>query len=98
MGALFHLRLSLFESFMEYRQQYPAHYCYPFMVNGAEDIGGINILPPYALIFGNEAAGLDDSFADVGNAVRIPHSGNVDSLNLAVAAGIGLYMFTRFKK
>ena len=47
----------------------------------------------YSLIFGNEAAGLPESFKNVGNPVRIMHAGNVDSLNLPVAAAIGIYTF-----
>jgi tRNA G18 (ribose-2'-O)-methylase SpoU len=48
--------------------------------------------PRIALIVGTEGAGLSpavESAADV--RVRIPTSGDIDSLNLAVAAGIALY-------
>jgi tRNA G18 (ribose-2'-O)-methylase SpoU len=48
-----------------------------------------------ALLAGNEWAGLTPaarSLADV--SVRIPISGDVDSLNLATATGIALYYFT----
>ena len=34
-------------------------------------------------------------FAGYGQAVRIESSDKVDSLNLAIAAGIGIYWFTR---
>ena len=47
----------------------------------------------YALVFGNEATGLPDEFAQWGVSTLIPHSGKIDSLNLAIAAGIGMYAF-----
>ena len=50
---------------------------------------------PFALIFGNEATGLDDSFLEVGQSVLIRHSDKIDSLNLSMAVGIALYEFTR---
>ena len=48
----------------------------------------------YSLVFGNEATGLPDVFATYGVSTLIPHSGKIDSLNLAIAAGIGMYAFT----
>ena len=48
---------------------------------------------PYALIFGNEGSGLPPEFSKLGQAVRIPHSGEIDSLNLSIAVGIGAYAF-----
>ena len=50
---------------------------------------------PFSLIFGNEAAGLPVEFASVGQSVRIRHTDSIDSLNLSLAAGIGLYEFTK---
>ena len=50
---------------------------------------------PFTLIFGNEATGLPDSYAETCTAVRISHSGDIDSLNLPMACGIGLYEFTK---
>ena len=47
------------------------------------------------LILGNEASGLPDAFAQMGVSTLIPHSHQIDSLNLAIAAGIGMYAFTR---
>ena len=48
----------------------------------------------FALIFGNEASGLPEEFATYGTSVLIPHSDRIDSLNLSVAAGIGMYAFS----
>ena len=50
---------------------------------------------PFSLVFGNEASGLPDEFAQMGISTLIPHSHQIDSLNLAIAAGIGMYAFAR---
>ena len=39
--------------------------------------------------------GLPEEFAAMGQAVRIESNDSVDSLNLAVAAAIGIYEFTK---
>ena len=49
----------------------------------------------YALIFGNEGSGLPGEFARLGQPVRIPSNDRIDSLNLSVAAAIGIYGFTQ---
>ena len=48
---------------------------------------------PYSLVFGNEGAGLPPEFASMGQSVIIPNSDEIDSLNLSVAAAIGVYAF-----
>jgi len=53
---------------------------------------------PYALVFGNEGSGLPPEFAQMGQAVRIPHSNEIDSLNLSIAVGIGAYAFVHAAK
>ena len=52
---------------------------------------------PFALIFGNEGSGLPAEFAQMGQAVRIPHNDKIDSLNLSIAVGIGAYAFVHAK-
>ena len=47
----------------------------------------------WTLVFGNEGRGLPKEFAQMGQAVRIESNDRVDSLNLAIAAGIGIYGF-----
>ena len=48
----------------------------------------------YSLIFGNEGSGLPAEFAGYGQPVRIESNDRVDSLNLAIAAGIAMYEFS----
>jgi TrmH family RNA methyltransferase len=60
-----------------------------------EQAGGGRPAGPWSLIFGNEGAGLPPEFSRMGQPVRIPSSTEIDSLNLAVAAAVGIYVFTR---
>jgi len=95
MGALFRVRCAAFDSFEDYRATFHAHACYPFMLDGdtLPRVLAQENSPLFALIFGNEARGLPPEYASIGKAVRIPQSPLVDSLNLSVAAGIGVYAF-----
>ena len=69
----------------------------PFMLTGAVPLDEAvqKVDGPFSLVFGNEASGLPDAFAQMGVSTLIPHSHQIDSLNLAIAAGIGMYAFTR---
>lgn len=50
---------------------------------------------PLLLLFGNEGEGLPDQVLQQGRAVNIPMGGAIDSLNLAVAAGVVLFECVR---
>ena len=97
MGAIFSLRIREYEDFEAYRREFPDHAAYPFMLDGSVqmDDAAAAVKRPCALIFGNEGAGLPGEFQQIGQPVRIPSSDEVDSLNLAVAAAIGMYAFRR---
>jgi TrmH family RNA methyltransferase len=52
--------------------------------------------PPIILVLGNEGAGVSPTLAEAADTrVAVPLSGAVESLNVAVAAGILLYELTR---
>lgn len=98
MGALFSLRIAMYDSFEEYvsfasgvGREY-----FPFMLNGGAEVTPASCHKPdlYTLIFGNEATGLPTEYAEIGTVIKIPQSGEVDSLNLTIAVGIGLYSFS----
>ena len=95
MGAMFSLNVKVYDAFEAYRQEFPAHALYPFMLNGSCSLeeAAAAIRKPFALVFGNEGRGLPAEFAQMGRAVRIPHSNQIDSLNLSIAAAIGVYTF-----
>lgn len=100
MGAIFSLHVKEYDDFDAYRQEYPQHFPYPFMLDGSVmlDEAVAQAHYPCALIFGNEGAGLPADFQQLGQPVRIPHSDAIDSLNLSVAAAIGMYAFRRKEK
>ncbi len=55
-------------------------------------LDAVDLAPPTAWVFGNEAHGLPaEVLADADAAVRIPLYGNAESLNLATAAAVCLY-------
>ena len=96
MGSLFRLRVRVYDRFEDYREEFPERPLYPFMLDASVPLGEIREIPEtYSLIFGNEGSGLPAEFARMGQAVRIESNEKVDSLNLAVAAAIGIYTFSR---
>lgn len=97
MGALFRINCQYFSSFEEYEAAYPGHEIFCFMLNATRQLTVNNCPKPdlFSLVFGNEATGLPDSFLQKGTSVIIPQSEEVDSLNITIAAGIGMYLFTQ---
>lgn len=70
-------------------RQYPLRRLFPFMLTGAVPLDEAvqKVDGPFSLVFGNEASGLPDAFAQMGVSTLIPHSHQIDSLNLAIARG-----------
>lgn len=97
MGSLFSLRVRVYDSFEAYRCAFPVHALYPFMLDASLPLHRVlqnRPKTPFTLIFGNEGTGLPPEFAGFGQPVRIESNDKVDSLNLAIAAGIAIYGFT----
>lgn len=94
MGALFHMNFESFECIEEYCQKYPNHNLYAFMLNAKNSLKDQKFTEPYTLIFGNEATGLPKEYSEFCNMVKIPHSTDIDSLNLTCAVSIALYVTT----
>ena len=97
MGALFRINCQYFNSFEEYEAAYPKHEFFCFMLNAKRQLTVDTCPKPelFSLVFGNEATGLDDSFLQKGTSIIIPQSEEVDSLNITIAAGVGMYLFTQ---
>jgi TrmH family RNA methyltransferase len=70
---------------------FPAHHRYSFMLKGAHDFDKTKIKAPFSLIFGNEASGLPDNYAELATSVKIPQSSEIDSFSLPIAASIAMY-------
>lgn len=76
-------------------EEYGHHQLQLFMLSEeAEAIGKITVPEKWALVFGNEGAGLPEEYSKLGRSVIIPQSPYVDSLNLTTAVAIGLYHYT----
>ena len=90
MGGLFHINFELIKDIDIYLENFEFHNLYSFMLNGKHKLGSTKFKKPYTLVFGNESSGLDKSFSELGQSIVIEHSKNIDSLNLAVSAGIAM--------
>lgn len=100
MGALFQLRVHTYDTFEAYQADHPGRMLYPFMLDGSRSLPDVlaeDVPSDWTLIFGNEGSGLPAEFARMGQPVRIPSNERVDSLNLSIAAAIGIYGFTQKK-
>ena len=95
MGACASVRIEVFDDFDDYAKRFPSNNLYPFMLDGSTKLQKTTINKPFSLIMGNEATGLDPAFQNIGQPIRIEHSGNIDSLNITIAASIGLYEATK---
>jgi len=91
MGAIFQINIEYFDDIDTYRQRFPDHNLYAFMLDAQTTLDKAEFNNPYTLIFGNEASGLPTEFTDFCETVVIPHSKAIDSLNLSIAVGIALY-------
>lgn len=90
MGSLFRMRFEYFLSLEEYQAKY-TNPLYIFTTTGETELPHAKFAQPFTLIFGNEGSGLPEETLAKGKTIRIPQSGNIDSLNLAMSAGIALY-------
>lgn len=97
MGAAFRMEVEEFGDFPAYLAAYgKGRDVFPFMLDGGR------VLTPdtcprsdrYTLVFGNEAAGLPPEYQQYGQSLFIAQSQEVDSLNLAVAVAVGVWVFT----
>ncbi len=98
MGSMFQLRIHTYADFDAYRANYPEHALYPFMLDGSRSLPDVlaeEVPAKWALVFGNEGSGLPAEFSRLGQPVRIPSNERIDSLNLSIAAAIGIYGFTQ---
>lgn len=91
MGAIFQINIQRFNAFSDYWGTFADHSLYPLMTDGEIQLDQAEFIPPFAVILGDESSGLEDQFHEYGTSVRIPQSRAVDSLNLALSAGICLY-------
>ena len=90
-GALFHLPIARGE-LSDLKEL--GYHIYLTTLDGVDEKALLSLPEPFVLVFGNEGQGVSKKNLDLGNKIRIEMNG-IDSLNVAVAAGIFMY---RFKK
>ena len=81
----------LFDAIEPYLARFPENRRYAFMLQSSVPLPTVRFEAPFSLLFGNEATGLPDRFSDFCDTVIIPHSRDIDSLNLPIAASIAMY-------
>lgn len=91
MGAFFNMRFEHFNSLEEYFAKFGGYNFYPFMLNGNKSIKEVKFVKPYSIIHGNESKGLEERYLTIGESVYIPHSKEIDSLNLSIATAVSLW-------
>ncbi|MGI6423335.1 MAG: TrmH family RNA methyltransferase [Candidatus Dojkabacteria bacterium] len=94
MGAIFSINFEFFNSVEEYVERY-SNNLYLFMLDGKESVVDVRFEKPFTLVHGNESSGLDERYRNLGKSVYIPHSDDIDSLNLSVAVGISMWEASR---
>jgi len=72
---------------------------YAMDAGGDTDLYEVDLTPPAAFVFGNEAWGLPGDVASMADAVlRVPIRGGAESLNLAAAATVCLFEWARRRR
>ncbi len=95
MGAIFSLDVVELNNIYEYLNSSDKEK-FLFMLNGKQNLGSFNTPKTnYALIFGNEARGLDKELVNAGKSVLIKHQNTIDSLNLPISVGMAIYEFNK---
>jgi len=94
MGSIFQISFQYFDSIEEYINSFN-NSLYTFMTNGEKTLSEVSFKEPFSVVFGNESSGLSERYLSLGTSVNIPHSKSIDSLNLSVSVGIGLYEISK---
>lgn len=91
MGSIARVEVS-YQDLIQYMDTHPAIPSFAAVLDG-EALGEQKRISEGIVLIGNESRGLQPELAKrAGHRVRIPGSGAAESLNVAVAAGIMLYM------
>jgi tRNA G18 (ribose-2'-O)-methylase SpoU len=95
MGTRFLVHMERFSDIQEYMERFPGNNRYAFMLDKtAERLNSVEKKENWTLFFGNETVGLPQEYGQLCRKVYIEIKGNVDSLNLGVAASIAIHAFT----
>ena len=90
-GSLWHVPLFTGITLAQLTDQLPSVKKIALSAQGESSLLDLNGLPDVVAIFGNEARGIDALVGSDVMQVKIPMSGNAESLNLAAAAAIVIF-------
>ena len=95
-GGTFHLQALRFgKQELELQLSKPGRTVYAADTRGGESLESISPAQPFALVMGSEGGGVSEELrAQADTRITIPGTGAIESLNVAVAAGIILYQFS----
>lgn len=89
-GAAFAVRFEIFPDLDAYRARH-GRPLYVLTARADRDLPDVRFADPCTLAFGPEWPAIDAAYLAAGTAVRIPMTGDVESLNLATSAAVALY-------
>jgi TrmH family RNA methyltransferase len=95
MGAMFKVSIYNYNNLEGYIKENSDNNLYLFTLDGGREIGDIEFKSPATLLFGNESKGISEGDGKMGEKVYIPHSNDIESLNLSIACGIGMWEYRR---
>ena len=95
MGSMLDVKFEYFDSIEMYRRLFKNEII-AFMLDGDLDMKEIKPIKSFSLAFGNEGVGLAHEYKEFSKCVKIDQSNKTDSLNLSIAAGIGMHYFRGF--
>ncbi|HEY4154382.1 MAG TPA: RNA methyltransferase [Puia sp.] len=94
MGSITRVEV-LYQDLTEYLDAHPGIPAYAAMLDG-EDLEQLQRIPEGMILIGNESRGVRPELAErAGRRIRIPGRGSAESLNVAVATGILLFMIQK---
>lgn len=92
MGGIFSLRLHMWESELLAEAQNRGYQCIASSLKNSEALPDVGFEAKVALIIGNEANGIRQEWMETADLrVQIPMTGQAESLNAGIAAGILMY-------
>lgn len=98
MGAFFQMNFLSLPLLGEYsRVPFGERTNYLFLKGGGKTLGDFEFPSPHTLVFGNESKGLSREYKDRPEAVSIPHSDDIESLNLSVSVSLALWEASKGK-
>jgi RNA methyltransferase, TrmH family len=99
MGAIFSIKFQYFDNLEEYLALTQGkRETYLFDLSGDKYPNDMTPSDKVTMIFGNEGEGLNKNYLSKGTVIKIPHTKNVDSLNLPVSVGIALSHYYNLKR